>query len=362
LSVSLLPWLFAAAASLPADEDIYARLAVFARVLHSIENNYLGPSSASQLIDGALRGMVATLDEHSAYFPPEVYRRMRGGDAGDIGVRLRQAAAGVEVASVAIDGAASRSGIVAGDIVVDVDGQPVERSPVAEALLAGTPGSKVTVLISRDSFIVPRRFTLERTAPGPPLFSERRGDVLCLRLHVFAEGSARTIDEALRSDAHAVGIVLDLRDNPGGLLDEAVKIVDLFVASGTIVTTEGAGGRVLEVARASRKPRFERRRLAVLVNRGSASASEIVAAALRELGRATVVGTPTYGKGTVQSLLELEDGSALRLTTARYLTPSRSPISAGGLVPDIFVEGQGGASRPVDAQLQTALDLVTKKK
>jgi len=322
----------------------YDKLDTFARVLGLIQSHYVDEVPTDPLIEGAMRGMVETLDPHSRWLDEAAYRAMLSDTEGryvGIGVEVREAPGGALVVRVLPGGPAARDGLIAGDTIVAIDGTPVGGRTLAEIsrVLRGERGSALRLSIRRvdQPALIEVETVRDRIDLELVTSTLIGGDVVYVRLLSFQEGSGRDVERAvqrLRREG-ATGVILDLRDNPGGLLDEAVRVADLFLVSGPIVSTRGrVEGEDIRVA-TSRGFGVELP-VVVLVNRGSASASEVVAGALQDTGRATIVGERTYGKGTVQTLMPTRGGGALKLTVARYYTPSGSPVTTEkGRSPDI---------------------------
>jgi carboxyl-terminal processing protease len=332
--------------------------------------------------------MVQRLDPHSMLLRPDVYRAMRDETTGEfdgVGLEVSQVADGLVVVAPLADSPAERAGILAGDRIVAVDGTPTRAMPVGDATrrMKGVAGTQVALTIERAGLREPKTFTLVRdhvrTTSVDWRVLDREAGTVYVRIRGFQDRTDRELRQALDGARKEIGgpiqgLVIDLRNNPGGLLDQAVKVADRFLAKGVIVTTE-ARGKKPEVEEAHEKDTEPGYPVVLLVNRGSASASEIVAGALQDHGRAVVVGTRTFGKGSVQTIVELEDGSALKLTVARYFTPKHRSIEERGITPDVQVadpaaapdEGSGAstpqsgsapaASRP-DLQLDRAVDLL----
>lgn len=354
-------------------DTIYPELAIFARAIHAIERSYLGTVDDRQLIGGAITGMVRTLDPHSAYLTPEMYRALKEGDlhgAAGIGVVFVQSSPHeFRVSSVLLGSPAEASGVLPDDVLVEIDGKPTTAMTLGliETLSGGRAGTAVALTLNRESFVVPRRFTLERQAlPKYPVSSIRIADTLYVRVRYFPDGTAAAVAQALAHDRGHAAIVLDLRDNPGGLVAQAAQVAEQFLDRGPIITTENHDGEVMERYEA-KFAHVERAPLVILINGGTASAAEIVAAALQDRKRARLLGTHSYGKGSVQSLIEFEDGSALKLTTARYFTALHRGIGDGGLLPDVAAQTSGAqvvlSNEPPsallhDRQLRVALGLL----
>ncbi len=338
----------------------YGKLDVFSHVLSLIENNYVESIDEGRLVYGAVRGMLGTLDPHTTFMDPHEYLAMKqetDGEYGGIGIEIdANKNGGFVVISPMDDSPASRAGILPGDRIIKVDGTLTStwKKDEAATKLKGPPGTKVTLSIMRDGFSEPRDFVLIRDNVRVVSVDHRVLDVGrhygYVRIKSFQDRTdvylKKALDEMrLEVGGELQGLVLDLRRNPGGLLDQAVKVADRFLTDGVIVTTKGRGGRHVEVETAHEKDTEPNYPMLVLVDGGSASASEIVAGALQDRGRAVLMGTQTFGKGSVQTIIELEDGSGLKLTVARYFTPSGRSIQEKGITPDVIVAaGQGIAS------------------
>jgi carboxyl-terminal processing protease len=339
----------------------YRPLDVFSDVLAHVENSYVEEVDEKELVYGAIDGVMARLDPHSVFMRPDLYRQMRDETTGEfdgLGLELTVHEGEVTVISPVAESPGERAGIRPGDRLLAIDGVPTKEMTLADAArrMKGPAGTKVTLEIMREGFASPQRLVLVRDRVRTQsvdlrvVDAERR--LAYVRVRTFQERTDRSLARALE-DARVQlggplrGVVLDLRNNPGGLLDQAVRVSDLFLSSGVIVTTAGRGRRNVEVERAREKDTEPPYPLVVLVNKGTASASEIVAGALQDHGRAVVMGTQTFGKGSVQTIIELEDGSGLKLTVAKYYTPRNRSIQAQGIVPDIVVaDGAPAAPGP----------------
>jgi carboxyl-terminal processing protease len=341
----------------------YRPLDVFSDVLAHVENSYVEDVDEKELVYGAIDGMMAKLDPHSVFMRPDVYRQMRDETTGEfdgLGLELTVHDGEVTVISPVAESPGERAGIRPGDRVLSIDGAATKDMTLADATrrMKGPAGTKVTLEVMRDGFASPQQLVLVRdrvrtqSVDMRVLDAERR--YAYVRVRTFQERTDRSLVKAL-DDARAQlggqlrGLVLDLRNNPGGLLDQAVRVSDVFLSSGVIVTTAGRGRRNVDVERAKEKDTEPAYPLIVLVNKGTASASEIVAGALQDQGRAVIMGTATFGKGSVQTIIELEDGSGLKLTVARYYTPRNRSIQAHGIAPDILV-AEAPAARGDHAQ------------
>ena len=340
----------------PAHYSRYQKLDVFARALAIVEQYYVRPVNGEKLMQAALRGLVSELDPHTSFLAPDEARLLREdieGAFGGVGMvvilgRETDGKTYLEVRDVIPDAPAWKAGVQVGNRITRIEGKPVAQySDLQQAIveIRGEPGTKIRVTIEDTEEGTQRTIELVRAVIDPPAVEVRYlGEGIgVLRLRDFPEDAAKEIREGvatLRREAKASGLsgaVLDLRDNGGGLLDEAIGIVDTFVAEGPIVRTRGRLGALLDEARAHRAGTESDLPLVVLVNKASASASEIVAGALQDHHRALIIGERTYGKGSVQAPFELDDGSLLKLTTALYYTPADRLIQASGITPDVHV-------------------------
>jgi carboxyl-terminal processing protease len=336
------------AQALPNDQ--YQELQTFANVLAIVQKNYVEPVSTKRLIDGAITGMLASLDPHSAYLTPELYRDLEvetRGSFGGLGIEITIRNGILTVVSPIEDTPAYKAGIKAGDQIIKINNAFTKDMTLTDAVkrMRGPKGSKIELTIHRDG--VPDLFTvsLERAVIKIKSVKAKKlpGGYDYIRISTFQESTDNGVEKALddfekENHDHIKGLVLDLRDNPGGLLNQAVKVSDDFLDGGLIVYTQGRLENQQQKFFSHKKKEFDDYPMVVLVNGGSASASEIVAGALQDQRRAVVVGTQTFGKGSVQTILPLDDHSALRLTTARYFTPNGRSIQAVGITPDVDVE------------------------
>ncbi len=352
----------------------YRKLDIFARVLSYVENNYVEAVDEQKLVYGAIKGMLGTLDPHTMFLAPDEYKDMKvdtSGEFGGLGIELAQEDGGIVVISPIDDTPAARAGILPRDKILKIDGEATKAMSTAAAVkkMRGPPGTKVQLTILRDGFTAPRDFTLLRdrvriVSVEPKLHP---GGVGHVRIKNFQDRTdaylKKALDELRKKNGgkELSGLVLDLRNNPGGLLDQAVRVSDRFLTDGVIVTTEGRN-RTPEVEKAHPADTEAPYPMIVLVNGGSASASEIVAGALQDHRRAVIMGQKSFGKGSVQTVIDLEDGSGLKLTIARYLTPSGTSIQGRGIFPDAEVaEAVPGDPRakpgtPSDPPLEKALE------
>ena len=329
-------------------DSTYEKLKVLADVLAIVEKNYVEPVNVGKVIQGAINGMLETLDPHSNFMPQEMFKEMQTETRGSfegLGFEITIRDKVLTVVAPIEDTPAFRAGIQSGDQILRIEGKSTRDMNLLDAVkrLRGPRGTQVTITIMRPGFTEPQDFTVTRDvipirSVRSRLLEEGYGYI---KINQFIEKTHPDLKKALEQlegkEGKLKGLVLDLRNDPGGLLEQAVKVTDEFLDSGLIVYTEGrVEGQKMKFY-AQKKDRERDYPMIVLVNAGSASASEIVAGALQDHGRAVILGTPTFGKGSVQTIIPLEDGSALRLTTARYFTPKGRSIQALGITPDIIV-------------------------
>ena len=327
-------------------EETYKSLETFANILNLLEKNYVDGIDAKELIEGAIKGMLASLDPHSSYLKPESFKDLQietKGSFTGVGIEIT-IKDGVIVVVSPIEGTpAYKAGIKAGDKIVKIDGESTQDMTLMDAvkLLRGKKGTTVTVSIFRKGWREVRKITITRDEI--PLHSVK-AEMLApgygyVRVSSFQANTGKDVRGAiqrLQGQGALKGLILDLRNNPGGLLDQAVRVSDLFLTKGMIVYTKGRLKEQNIEYTAHRGPDYTFP-LVVLVNEGSASASEIVAGALQDRGRAIILGTQTFGKGSVQTVFPMGNGAGLRLTTARYYTPNGTSIQAKGITPDVVV-------------------------
>lgn len=331
------------------DELPLEQLRLFALVLEQIRDAYVEPVSDADLLDAAIHGLLFRLDPHSEYLQPEDYSSLRettSGEFGGIGIEVGQEDGFLKVVSPIDDTPASRAGIQPGDVVIKIDGTSVKGLTLAQSVerMRGKIGTKVTLTIVREGAEKPLEIELSREKIR--MTSVRTRDLApgfaYLRITQFQSHTGSDAHKQLKALADGQsplqGLVLDLRNNPGGVLAGAQQVADLFLDSGNIVYTEGRDARARQRLDASPGDLLHGAPIVVLVNRGTASAAEIVAGALQDHRRAVIVGTQTFGKGSVQTVLPLQGERGLKLTTARYYTPAGRSIQAEGIVPDIPVE------------------------
>jgi carboxyl-terminal processing protease len=328
----------------------YAAVEQLGRVLVDVENEYVDPVDRAKLVDGAIKGMVAELDPHSSYMPPDEFRAFESdteGEFGGIGIEVESRNDQLVVLSPIEGSPAERAGIRSGDVIVSVDGKDPSAEPLDKLVkrLRGAPGSRVKVGIRRAGVTDLLTFDLARELVHVPSVSSRLlvNGVAYIRLKQFQE---HTHDELLAAAAKLrgrvaggkfSGVILDLRSDPGGLVDQAADVADEFLDEGVIYSTRHRG-QIVDEVKAHSGGAFSTVPCVVLVNQYTASASELVAGALQDQKRASIVGEPTFGKGSVQAIIALPGGAGMRLTVARYYTPSGRAIQADGVHPDVTVE------------------------
>ncbi len=326
----------------------YENLRIFTDAVTIIEDNYAEDVDDSTLMYGAIKGMLRELDPHSSFMTPEDYKEMQvetRGSFGGLGIEIGIRDGVLTVISPIEDTPAFRAGIKAGDKIVRVEDKYTKDMTLTDAvkLMRGAKGTEVTIWVLREGLKDPKPVTIVRDIikVKSVKFRELEEGFGYIRIAQFQENTSKDLEKALSKlgskEGKLKGLILDLRNDPGGLLTEAVNVADKFLSSGLIVYTKGrAPGQDMkfEASQANTHPNYP---IIVLANGGSASASEIVAGALQDQKRAIVLGTRTFGKGSVQTIIPLSDGSAMRLTTSKYYTPSGRSIQAKGIEPDIIV-------------------------
>lgn len=347
---------------------------LLAEVIDSIKREYVEPIDDAELLENAIRGMVGDLDAHSEYLDANEYRDIRISTTGSytgVGIEVAEIEETIRVISPIAGSPAARAGIRSGDQLVAVNGEALDGDHLKDALgkLRGQVGSPITLSVLREDVIIDhemRRQIIRVASVHKEFLGPSYGYV---RVNQFSDNTARELSGAVdelqeASGGMLDGIVLDLRNNPGGVLDSAVDVSDLFLDAGVIVKADGRSAHSRFTHSAHRGDILDGADMVVLVNGGSASASEIVAGALQDHNRATIVGTPTFGKGLVQTVMPLSKGRAIKLTTSRYFTPSGDSIHDVGIQPDVLVDETPGfpdlslagtLDREADAQLAEAL-------
>lgn len=330
---------------------VYEQLDLFGNIFERIRAQYVEEVEPSELIEAAINGMLSSLDPHSSYLSPEDAEDMREqtrGEFGGLGIEVTQEEGWIKVITPMDDSPASQAGIEAGDFITQVDGESLLGLTLSQAveLMKGPIGSEIIVTVVREGVDEPFDVSIIRdTIKLTAVRTRAEGHAVVMRMATFndqtfpnlVDGMKETIEELGGID-NVEGFVLDLRNNPGGLLTQAIKVSDAFLNAGEIVSTRGRDPQDGERYNATEGDMAEGKPIVVLINGGSASASEIVAGALQDHHRAIVVGTKSFGKGSVQTVMPLRSNGAMRLTTARYYTPSGRSIQALGVSPDIIVQ------------------------
>ena len=329
-------------------EDTYEKLKVFTEILSLVQGNYVDEVNAKDLLYGAVKGMLETLDPHSSFMPPEAFREMQvetQGSFGGLGIEITVKDRLLTVVAPIEGTPADRAGILPGDRIIKIEGQLTKDLTLMDAVhkLRGPKGSKVTISILREGTPEPFDVRLVREViEVRSIRSKDLGDgIYYVRIVSFQERTAKDLEHVLEQaqKGGSTALILDLRNDPGGLLNQAVAVSDMFLDKGQlIVYTRGRQKNQDLRFTAEHTNGFPKLPMVVLVNGGSASASEIVAGALQDWKRAVLLGTKTFGKGSVQTVIPLSDGSGLRLTTAKYFTPKGRSIHGTGIMPDIVVE------------------------
>ncbi len=375
LSLSVGGGLIGEQPTLDKQELAWQQARLFAEVFERVKRDYVEPVDDAVLLDSAIRGMVSDLDAHSQYLDAREYHDIRVSTMGSysgIGVEVDQEGGVLRVVTPIAGSPAARSGIQSGDQIIAVDGVAIEMASLQQTVgrLRGHAGSRVTVTVLRDDVAIAhemRRQVIRVASVHKELLAPSFGYI---RVSQFSDNTARELGRAVdelqaSSGGMLEGLVLDLRNNPGGVLDAAVDVSDLFLDAGVIVSADGRSFDSRFTRSAHRGDILDGASMVVLVNKGSASASEIVAGALQDHDRALIVGTPTFGKGLVQTVMPLSKGRAIKLTTSRYYTPSGDSIHEVGIEPNVFVEDTPGfpdltlsgiVDREADAQLAGAIE------
>jgi carboxyl-terminal processing protease len=345
--------------------ETYRQLQVLGKVMDLVRSDYVDKLDDQKLITSAINGILGALDPHSSYMDAKAYREMRtatSGQFGGLGMQVNMENGILKVVAPIDDTPAARAGILAGDTITQVDDMPVKGMTLEQAVekMRGTPGSEVKLEIMRKDQPAPLNLTLTRQIIKVKTVRAEveGGDVGYIRLTQFNAPAYDELKQAITTMQMQVppdqikGYILDLRNNPGGLLDQAVRVAGAFLISGEIVSIRGREPDQIQRFNAAPGDIIEGKPLIVLINGGSASASEIVSGALQDQKRATIIGTRTFGKASVQTIIPLGQGNgALRLTTARYYTPSGHSLQAQGIAPDIEVLQD--VPKEIAAQLQT---------
>lgn len=374
-SLLLTPLAFAASKN----DDTYKKLETFSKVLGYIENHYIEKINADKLLDDALKGITANLDPHTTYLPPELYKEMKvdtSGEFGGVGIELGyNASKELVVIAPTEDGPAIKQGVRPGDRILEINGKNTKNWTLVEAVkqVRGARGTMVKIMFQHKDEPKPFEVLLKREIMHIKSVEYKmlKNDIGYIQIKSFQEKTDQEVGRAFNKLQAQTktnklnGLVLDLRNDPGGLLDQAVAVTDLFVSDGVIVSTRGRDNVLQSEARAQSEGTLPYVPMVTLINEGTASAAEIVAGALQDLGRSPLLGTPSFGKGSVQNIIDLEDGSALKITIARYFTPKGRPIQNVGNQPDMYVSSQIPLTMEMDAirekDLQGRIETIDEK-
>ena len=352
-------------------DKLYEKIDLFSEVLEKIQNEYVDEIDQADVMDSAINGVLQSLDPYSAYMNPQIFEETQTetkGEFGGLGIEVSMEAGVVKVITPIDDTPAANAGIKAGDYIVRINGNQVRGKTLMEAvnLMRGPVGESIEITIRRKGLKKAKKFKIIREiieikSVVSKLVDKKLG---YLRLSAFNGNSSDQLKKEIskmQKNKELVGYILDLRNNPGGLLSQAVKISDFFLNDGEIVSTKGRKIRENRKFFANKGDKINGKPLIVLINNGSASASEIVAGALQDHKRAILLGETTYGKGSVQSIIPLKNKGAIRLTVSKYYLPSGKSISEVGVTPDIKVEEEGeefSINTNTDNQLNYAVKLL----
>jgi carboxyl-terminal processing protease len=352
-------------------DELYEKIDLFSEVLEKINEEYIDDVNPSDVMDAAINGVLQSLDPYSAYMNPEIFEESQtetSGEFGGLGIEVSMEAGVVKVITPIDDTPASKAGVKSGDYIIRINDEQVQGKTLMEAvnLMRGPVGTSIKITIRRKGLKKTKVFEIKREIIEiKSVVSKQVNDkVGYLRLRAFNENSSNQLKEEIRKiekNKELVGYILDLRNNPGGLLSQAIKISDFFLDDGEIVSTKGKKNIEGRKYFAKKGDKIKGKPLIILINNGSASASEIVAGALQDHKRAILLGETTYGKGSVQSIIPLRNRGAIRLTISKYYLPSGKSISQVGVVPDIRIEEEGEEfliNTDSDNQLNYAINLL----
>ena len=352
-------------------DKLYEKIDLFSEVLETIQNEYVEDVDQAEAMDSAINGLLQSLDPYSSYMNQETFEESQSettGEFGGLGIEVSMEAGVVKVIAPIDDTPASRAGIKAGDYIVKINAEQVRGKTLMEAvnLMRGPVGTSIEITVRRKGFKKAKIFKITREIIEIKSVISKLVDnkVGYLRLRAFNQNSSDQLKKEIskiEKNKKLVGYILDLRNNPGGLLTQAIEISDLFLNDGEIVSTKGKKNRENRKFFARKGDRIKGKPLIVLINNGSASAAEIVAGALQDQKRAVLLGETTFGKGSVQSIIPLKNKGALRLTISKYYLPSGKSISEVGVLPDIKIEEKGeefSINTETDNQLNYAIKLL----
>ena len=353
------------------DDELYLKIDLFSEVLKKIENDYVDEVNKSEMMDSAINGVLQSLDPYSAYMGPKIFEEMQtetSGEFGGLGIEVSMEAGVVKVIAPIDNTPAARAGIKAGDYIVRINGEQVQGKTLIQAvnLMRGKIGTDIEITVRRKGLKKAKIFKIKREIIQIQSVMSKtiENKIGYLRLRAFNENSSKQLKKEIQKiskNKNILGYIFDLRNNPGGLLTQAIEISDFFLDDGEIVSTKGRKNRENRKFFAKKGDKIKGKPLIVLINNGSASASEIVAGALQDHKRAILLGESTYGKGSVQSIIPLKNNGAIRLTISKYYLPSGKSISAVGVLPDIKIEEEGDEfviNTVTDNQLNYAIKLL----
>ena len=358
-------------------DEFYKKIDLFSEVLEKIQNEYVDEIDRAEIMDSAINGVLQSLDPYSAYMTPELFNDMQTdtrGEFGGLGIEVGMEAGVIKVIAPIDDTPASKAGIKAGDYIVEIDKEQVQGKSLMEAvkLMRGPVGTEIILTVRRKGekkaieFKIKREIIEIKSVDAEIIEDkEKKEKIAYLKLKSFNENSDKQLFKKVKEfekNKNPVGYIIDVRNNPGGLLTQAINITDFFLDSGEIVSTKGK--RLIETRKffAKKGDGIKGKPIIVIINNGSASASEILAGALKDHKRAIILGENTYGKGSVQSIIPLKNGGGMRLTISKYYLPSGKSISEVGVEPDILVEETGNnfqINTKTDNQLNYAINLFT---
>ena len=344
-TICLIVSLITSAQANPNDE-FYKKLDLFSDVLNTIKKEYVDEVKQDEVIDSAINGMLQSLDPYSSYMSPEAFQNMNRdtkGEFGGLGIEITMEAGLVKIITPIEGTPADKAGVLAGDYIVKINGKQVKGMTLLDAvkLMRGKVGTSINITVRRPEIEDEIKFKITRAIIKiREVSAEIKSNVGYIRLRAFNEQSHNQLIKQLNKiiNNKLDGYILDLRNNPGGLLSQAIKITETFLDGGEIVSTKGRGKNDIKIFNAKKGDKINKKPLIILINQGSASASEIVSGALKDHKRAILVGEKSFGKGSVQSIIRLKNRGGLRLTTAKYYLPSGVSIHEKGVEPDITVK------------------------
>ena len=357
--------------SVSSKNDLYEKIDLFGEVINNIKKDYVDEVDQSEMMESAINGVLQSLDPYSAYMSPELFKEMQTdtrGEFGGLGIEIGMEAGVVKVISPIDDTPAEKAGIKAGDFIVKIGKEQVQGKSLMEAvkLMRGPVGTSINLTVRRKNVKKPLEFKITRKIIEIKSVSSKtisnKNNIGYIRLKSFNENSDNQFLKSIKKFEKNIkikGYVIDLRNNPGGLLTQAINITDFFLDDGEIVSTKGRNISETRKFFARKGDEIKGKPLIILINNGSASASEIFAGALKDHKRAIILGENSYGKGSVQSIIPLRNGGGMRLTISKYYLPSGKSISEVGVTPDILVE-ESGDDFKINSEKDNQLDYAIK--